>query len=57
MVRPADNAVEFAELLADKRFNACVIGPGCGVGARTRDLALTTHRRKRAAPSCWMPMR
>jgi hydroxyethylthiazole kinase-like uncharacterized protein yjeF len=41
MVRPADSTVEFAELLADKRFNACVIGPGCGVSARTRDLALT----------------
>jgi hydroxyethylthiazole kinase-like uncharacterized protein yjeF len=41
MVRPADSAVEFGELLTDARFNACVIGPGCGVGARTRDLALT----------------
>jgi hydroxyethylthiazole kinase-like uncharacterized protein yjeF len=41
MVRPADTAIEFAELLSDRRFNACVIGPGCGVGAHTRDLALT----------------
>jgi ADP-dependent NAD(P)H-hydrate dehydratase / NAD(P)H-hydrate epimerase len=41
MVRPADTAIEFAGLLADKRFNACVIGPGSGVGAHTRDLALT----------------
>ena len=41
MVRPADSAVEFAELLADRRFNACVIGPGCGVDARTRDLAMS----------------
>lgn len=42
MVRPADDAIAFAELLSDKRYNACVIGPGCGVGARARDLALTT---------------
>jgi hydroxyethylthiazole kinase-like uncharacterized protein yjeF len=42
MVRPAYNALEFATLLSDKRFNACVVGPGCGVGARARDLALTT---------------
>jgi hydroxyethylthiazole kinase-like uncharacterized protein yjeF len=41
MVRPIDTAVEFAEMLADRRFNACVVGPGCGIGARTRDLALT----------------
>lgn len=41
MVRPVDTAVEFAEMLADRRFNACVVGPGCGVGARTRDFALT----------------
>lgn len=41
MLRQADDAVAFAALLSDTRFNACVIGPGCGVGARTRDLALT----------------
>jgi hydroxyethylthiazole kinase-like uncharacterized protein yjeF len=41
MVRQADDAVAFAALLSDLRFNGCVIGPGCGVGARTRDLALT----------------
>ena len=41
MVRQADDAVAFAALLSDTRFNACVIGPGCGVGGRTRDLALT----------------
>ena len=41
MVRPVDTAIAFAELLADKRYNACVIGPGSGVGAHTRDLALT----------------
>jgi hydroxyethylthiazole kinase-like uncharacterized protein yjeF len=41
MVRPVDTAIEFAELLADKRYNACVIGPGSGVGLHTRELALT----------------
>ena len=33
MVRPIDTVVEFAELMSDKRLNACVIGPGAGVGA------------------------
>jgi hydroxyethylthiazole kinase-like uncharacterized protein yjeF len=41
MVRPVDTVIEFAEMLADRRFNACVVGPSCGVGARTRDFALT----------------
>jgi ADP-dependent NAD(P)H-hydrate dehydratase / NAD(P)H-hydrate epimerase len=37
MVRAVDNAVQFAELLNDKRLNACVIGPGAGIGRRTTD--------------------
>jgi ADP-dependent NAD(P)H-hydrate dehydratase / NAD(P)H-hydrate epimerase len=41
MVRAIDTAVEFAELLTDKRLNALVIGPGAGVGARTRDFVLS----------------
>src|ERR1700716_1282276 len=41
MVCAIDTVVEFAELLNDKRLNACVIGPGAGVGERTRDLVLT----------------
>jgi ADP-dependent NAD(P)H-hydrate dehydratase / NAD(P)H-hydrate epimerase len=41
MVRAIDTAVEFAELLTDKRLNALVIGPGAGVGVRTRDFVLT----------------
>jgi hydroxyethylthiazole kinase-like uncharacterized protein yjeF len=41
MVRPIDTQVEFAELLADKRLKTGVIGPGAGVGARTRDFVLT----------------
>ncbi|MBR0798265.1 NAD(P)H-hydrate dehydratase [Bradyrhizobium jicamae] len=41
MVRPIDNPIQFAELLDDKRLNACVIGPGAGVSARTRDIVHT----------------
>ena len=47
MVRSIDSVVEFAELLADKRFNACVIGPGAGVGEHTRDFVLTALSAKR----------
>ena len=47
MVRAVDTAVEFAELLGDQRLNAIVIGPGAGVGARTRDLVLTALSAKR----------
>jgi hydroxyethylthiazole kinase-like uncharacterized protein yjeF len=49
MVRPADTAIEFAETLGDTRFNVCVIGPGAGVGERTRDFVLTALSAKRAA--------
>ena len=41
MVRAIDTVVEFAEWLGDKRLNACVIGPGAGVGDRTCDFVLT----------------
>ncbi len=41
MVRAVDTAIEFAELLSDKRFNTCVIGPGAGVGERTCDFVHT----------------
>jgi hydroxyethylthiazole kinase-like uncharacterized protein yjeF len=47
MVRGFDSAVEFAELLNDRRLNAIVIGPGAGISERTRDLvhsALSTKR-------------
>ena len=47
MIRAVDTVVEFAEMLSDKRFNACVIGPGAGVGERTRDLVLTAMSAKR----------
>ncbi len=46
MIRPVDNAVEFGQVLSDKRFNACVIGPGAGVGESTRDFVLTALEAK-----------
>jgi hydroxyethylthiazole kinase-like uncharacterized protein yjeF len=48
MVRAIDNAIQFAELLDDRRLGTVVIGPGAGVSARTRDFvhtALATKRR------------
>ena len=38
MIKPFDGADGLAELLADKRLNAVVIGPGLGVGGETRAL-------------------
>ena len=38
MLTPFGSARDFAEILEDKRKNAVLIGPGCGVGAETRDL-------------------
>ena len=38
MVKPFDGAEGLAALLADKRFNAVAVGPGCGVGPGTREL-------------------
>jgi hydroxyethylthiazole kinase-like uncharacterized protein yjeF len=48
MIQAIDTTAEFADLLADKRLNACVIGPGAGVGGRTRDLVLAGLETKRA---------
>jgi hydroxyethylthiazole kinase-like uncharacterized protein yjeF len=48
MICAIDTAIEFAELLTDGRLNACVIGPGAGVGERTRDLVLATLSAKRS---------
>jgi hydroxyethylthiazole kinase-like uncharacterized protein yjeF len=48
MVRPIDAAAELDALLADSRFNAVAIGPGAGVGLRTREMALTALSGQRA---------
>jgi hydroxyethylthiazole kinase-like uncharacterized protein yjeF len=48
MVRPIDTTAEFAELLTDKRLNAGVIGPGAGLGERTRDFVLTALMAQRS---------
>ena len=47
MVRAVDTAIEFGEHLADKRFNTCIIGPGAGVGDRTRDFVHTALSARR----------
>lgn len=41
MVREADDARALASLLADQRKNAVLIGPGVGVGERTKEMVLT----------------
>ena len=41
MLTPVGSARDFAEILKDERKNAVLIGPGCGVGAETRDLVET----------------
>jgi hydroxyethylthiazole kinase-like uncharacterized protein yjeF len=38
MVKPFAGAGGLSNLLNDTRFNAVVVGPGCGVGAATREL-------------------
>jgi hydroxyethylthiazole kinase-like uncharacterized protein yjeF len=38
MVKPFKGAAGLDELLKDKRLNAVVIGPGCGVGRATREM-------------------
>ena len=40
MVREADDARGLNSLLADRRKNAVLLGPGMGVGERTKDMAL-----------------
>src|SRR5208282_923427 len=38
MIKPIAGAAGFAKLLEDKRLNAVLVGPGCGVGAATQNL-------------------
>ncbi len=40
MVRPLAVASDLPRLLEDRRFSACLIGPGAGVGPQTREHAL-----------------
>jgi ADP-dependent NAD(P)H-hydrate dehydratase / NAD(P)H-hydrate epimerase len=40
IINSADDAEAFEELLSDRRKNAVLVGPGCGLGGRTRDLVL-----------------
>jgi hydroxyethylthiazole kinase-like uncharacterized protein yjeF len=40
MLRAVETPQQFAEMLTDRRHNACVIGPGAGVDERTRGLVL-----------------
>jgi hydroxyethylthiazole kinase-like uncharacterized protein yjeF len=39
MLRAADGADQWRDLLADRRFNACVFGPAFGTGPETVDVA------------------
>ncbi len=41
MLRQADDAAQWRDLLADRRFSAVVIGPGFGTGAATREIVAT----------------
>ena len=47
MVKPFNGAKGLKTLLADKRINAMVLGPGLGVGAATRTLVMTALAAKR----------
>jgi NAD(P)H-hydrate epimerase len=49
MVKPFAGAGGLADLLKDARFNAVVIGPGCGVGRATQDLVAAVLASKAAA--------
>jgi hydroxyethylthiazole kinase-like uncharacterized protein yjeF len=44
----ADDVTSFEELLSDRRKNAVLIGPGCGLNRRTRDLVLAALRSGKA---------
>ncbi len=49
MVQAFDGPLGLDEMLQDRRKNAIVIGPGCGVGARTASLVRTVLRAQCAA--------
>jgi len=49
MVKPFNGSNGLAELLKDARFNAVVIGPGCGIGQETQQLVAAVLRSAAAA--------
>ena len=49
MVKPFSGAAGLTELLKDPRFNAVVIGPGCGVGHATQEMVAAILSSKAAA--------
>ena len=52
MVAPFEGPASFAELLADPRRNAVVMGPGAGVGPPTKALVASALTR-RSANAVW----
>lgn len=48
MVRGVDDAAALSALLSDHRHNAVVLGPGAGVGAKTRDAVMAALTGERA---------
>lgn len=48
MVRSADGAAGLRDLLADRRLNVAVLGPGVGVGSETRDKVMAVLSGERA---------
>jgi hydroxyethylthiazole kinase-like uncharacterized protein yjeF len=48
MVRWVDDAAGLKELLADKRLNAVLLGPGQGAGTRTKNMVIAAAKAKRA---------
>jgi ADP-dependent NAD(P)H-hydrate dehydratase / NAD(P)H-hydrate epimerase len=48
LVAEIEDASAFAELLSDSRRNAVLVGPGAGIGARTRDKVLAALKSKKA---------
>lgn len=49
MVKPFSGSRGLADLLKDERLNAVVVGPGCGIGLATEELAAAVLRTKAAA--------
>lgn len=50
MTRVCDSTEDLVELMADRRKNALVMGPGMGVGAKTRAMVLAALQRSAESP-------